>query len=110
MVLANIKVGGKANKFSGNTPTRAGTSLKNIKSVRTQIQKQERIRNKLQRASEAGKDVRKSLQLGLEIKKAFEKLRGRKVHDNLGMLKKAEKKLLRKKKKSAQRRVSPLCR
>jgi hypothetical protein len=104
MVLANIKVGGSSGKKNYyDKPKRAGTSLKSIKSVRSQIQKQERIRNKLQKANDSGKESRKSLQLNIEIKKAFEKLRGRKVHDDIGMLKKAEKRLVRKKKKSVEK-------
>ena len=103
MQLANIKVGGpKKSHFLGK-PKRTGSSLKNIKSVRVQIQKQERIKKKLQKASESGKDAKRSLEVELEIKKAFEKLRGIKVHDDLHLLKKAEKRLVRKKKKSAER-------
>jgi hypothetical protein len=68
-----------------------------------QIQKQEQIKKKLHKASESGGEARKSLQLNLEIKKAFEKLRGKKVHDDLSLLKKAEKRLVKKKKKSAEK-------
>jgi hypothetical protein len=104
MLLANIKVGHSIkNGFDHKEKKRTGTSLKNLKSVRTQIQKQERIKKKLHKASNESKEARQSVQLKLEIQKAFDKLRGAKIHDNLVLLKKAEKRLIRKKKKSAQR-------
>lgn len=104
MQLANVSVSSLGEKSPIHVKAkRSGSSLKNIKSVRVQIQKQERIRKKLHRASNEGKDARKSAQLKLEIQKAFDKLRGMKVHDDLILLRKAEKRLVRKKKKSAEK-------
>ena len=102
MQLANIKVG-KKDRLSKEPVKSKGSSLKNIKSVRMQIQKQEKVKKKLEKASREGKDARMSLQVELELKKAFDKLRGVKVHDNIILLKKAEKRLIRKKKKSAEK-------
>ncbi len=102
MQLANIKVGRK-DKLSKEPVKSKGSSLKNIRSVRIQIQKQEKVKKKLEKASKEGKDARMSLQVELELKKAFDKLRGVKVHDNVTLLKKAEKRLIRKKKKSAEK-------
>jgi hypothetical protein len=103
MQLANIKVS-RAEKSSSfpQAVQRKSSSLKNIKNVKLQIQKQEQIRKKLNRAAENGKDAKLALQLELELKKAFEKIRGIKVHDDLALLRKAEKRLTRKKKKSAE--------
>ena len=101
MLLANVKVGSDIKKQSYVPHKKTGTSLKNLSSIRTEISKQERIKKKLNKASGESKEARKSIQLSLEIKKAFDKLRGVKVHDNLKLLKKAEKRLVSKKKKSA---------
>jgi hypothetical protein len=103
MQLANIRVRNfENNKHSGFKKNRNSSSLKNLKNVKVQIEKQKRIKKKLQNASETSKDARVSLQIELEMKKAFDKLRGTKVHDDLILLKKAEKRLLRKKKKSTE--------
>jgi hypothetical protein len=103
MQLANIRVrDGSSQKHSGFQKQRNNSSLKSLKNVKHQIEKQKRVKKQLQRAEELGKDAKRSLQIELEMKKAFDKLRGRKVHDYLTLLKKAEKRLLRKKKKSVE--------
>jgi len=103
MLLANIKVP-KA-QISGVKDIKEqhkGTSLKNLNSVRQQIRKQENVRKDLQKAAKEGKKSKVSAQIQQEIQKAFDKLRGVKVHDDLGLLRRAEKRILRKKKKSAE--------
>jgi len=103
MLLANIKVP-KA-QISGVKDIKEQhkvTSLKNLNSVRQQIRKQEKVRKDLQKAAKEGKKSKVSAQIQQEIQKAFDKLRGVKVHDDLGLLRRAEKRILRKKKKSAE--------
>ena len=103
MQLANIRVrSGEKKSHSLFQKNKNGSSLKNLSNVKMQIAKQKRIKQQLAKAAESGKHAKKSMQLELEIKKAFEKIRGLKVHDDLTLLKKAEKRILRKKKKSAE--------
>ena len=101
MIIGNVKVPEKRS-MNVNVDRRKKTSLKSIKSIRSQIKEHEKTKKVIEKAAkEGGNDARKSIQVQLEIKKAFERLRGNKVHDDLSMLKKAEKNVLRKKKKSA---------
>lgn len=101
MQLANIHVPSKA-KRDGRDHARKGTSLKSLKQVRIQISKQERLKKRADKVGEVDKVSQKSQIVQLELKKAFERIRGVKIHDNLSVLKKAEKRLVKKKTKSAE--------
>lgn len=101
MQLANIKVTKKKPSSWSDKPANKGTSLKNLQQVRTQIAKQEKIKRKSAGLAGDEKVSHKAQMLKQEIQKAFERLRGVKVHDNLTILKKAEKRLVKKKAKSA---------
>lgn len=101
MQLANIKVAKKKSSTWSDKPAKKGTSLKNLHQVRSEIAKQEKLKQKAASLVGEQKVSHKSLMLKQEIRKAFERLRGVKVHDNLTILKKAEKRLVKKKSKSA---------
>ena len=99
-MLANIRVE-RPTKFE-IPPKGKSNSLKSLQNVRFQIQTQERARRELQKAAKQGTSERKNHQLQAELQKAFAKLRGEKVHDSISLLRKAEKRLKRKKQKSAE--------
>lgn len=102
-MLANIRVNRPQISKNWETDKKTkGSSLKSLQNVRYQIQSQQRQRRDFDKASKEGKSARMSLHLDCEIKKALAKLRGEKVHDDLSILRKAEKRLKRKKSKSAE--------
>ena len=104
MLLANVQLSrNDKNRFkdSGDKP-RSSKSLKNLKNVREQIRKQEKVRKEIQKAAKVNPKSALEVKIKQEIQKAFEKLRGGKVHDDVALLKRAEKRILRKKKKSAE--------
>ena len=102
-MLANIRVRQPVKTKSWELSKKTkGSSLKNLQNVRYQIQNQEKFRKQLDKASQESKMGKVSMQLQSEVQKAFAKLRGEKVHDDMSILRKAEKRLKRKKVKSAE--------
>jgi hypothetical protein len=104
MLLANVQISRKGKQAfgAGDGIKKPSKSLKNLRNVREQIRKQEKVRKDIQKAAKVNPKSALDVKLKQEIQKAFEKLRGHKVHDDIGLLKRAEKRILRKKKKSAE--------
>jgi hypothetical protein len=104
MLLANVQITRKGKTAFGQSEQtrKPSKSLKNLRNVREQIRKQERVKKDIQKAAKVNPKSALDVKLKQEIQKAFEKLRGHKVHDDIGLLKRAEKRILRKKKKSAE--------
>lgn len=104
MLLANVQVSrnGKNPFVDPNEKRKTSSSLKNLRNVRERIRKQQKARKDIQKAAKINPNTALDVKIKQEIAKAFEKLRGNKVHDDLGLLKRAEKRILRKKKKSAE--------
>ena len=104
MLLANVQVPQKGYKqLSGvKSGIKSSKSLKNLRSVRQQIHKQEKLRKDMQKAAKINPKAALDSKIKQELEKAFQKLRGNKIHDDLGLLRRAEKRILRKKRKSAE--------